>query len=175
MTLYRRIDRLMHQIAAAMALAGGAVLVALVVMTTASVTGRALIVAGLGPVPGDFELVEMGTAFAVFAFLPWCQITGGHARVEVFTARLPRRARAVLDAAADLAFMAVAVLITWRLWLGLADKRAFGETTFILQWPLWWAYAAAFFASVVFVAVSMWCVVRSFSTLAGRQAARPAP
>lgn len=43
------------------AIVGGIVLVALTLMIVASITGRALIGLGLGPVPGDFELVEMGT------------------------------------------------------------------------------------------------------------------
>ena len=45
-------------------------------MSVASIVGRALsgLGLGLGPVPGDFELVEAGTALAVFCFLPWCHL-----------------------------------------------------------------------------------------------------
>ena len=44
------------------AIVGGLVLCAITLMSVASITGRALIGVGLGPVPGDFEMVEVGTA-----------------------------------------------------------------------------------------------------------------
>ncbi len=50
------------------AVVGGVVLVALMLMVVASVAGRALIGVGLAPVPGDFELVEVGVGIAVFFF-----------------------------------------------------------------------------------------------------------
>ena len=165
MALFRQIDQLMRQLAIVSALAGGFVLIALVLMTTVSITGRALVFAGLGPIQGDFELVEAGTAFAIFAFLPWCQYTRGHASVEVFTSFLPERVNEVLLAIGDIVLFAIAVLITSRLWLGLQDKIAFGETTFVLQFPLWWAYAAAFAGACVFTLVSSWCAIRALAGL----------
>ena len=42
-----------------------AMLVLIALMSVASIVGRALSGLGLGPVPGDFELVEAGTALAV--------------------------------------------------------------------------------------------------------------
>ncbi len=53
-----------------MAWFGSLVLVLIALMSVASIVGRALAGFGLGPVPGDFELVEVGTALAVFCFLP---------------------------------------------------------------------------------------------------------
>ncbi len=165
------IDRQMHRLAAASALAGGAVLLALVAMTTASVAGRALVFAGLGPVPGDFELVEAGLAFAVIAFLPWCQINDGHARVDLVAARLPARARAALRIASDLVLLAAAIVIAWRLGLGLVDQLAFPQTTLILQFPLWWPYLVTFGGTIIWVAVAAWCAVRG----AWRHPTGPAP
>jgi TRAP-type C4-dicarboxylate transport system permease small subunit len=49
----------------------------------------------------------------------------------------------------------VIVLIAWRLWAGLMDKINYGETTFILQFPVWWAYAACMAAAAVAVVVSV--------------------
>jgi hypothetical protein len=48
---------LIYRLANWTAIVGGLVLVALTLMVVASVAGRALIGLGLGPVPGDFELV----------------------------------------------------------------------------------------------------------------------
>ena len=49
-----------------MAIAGGLVFVALVIMSIISIVGRKL---GAGPVPGDVELLQMWAAFASACFL----------------------------------------------------------------------------------------------------------
>lgn len=124
----------------ASALAGGAVLLAVCGATLASVGGRALFGA---PVLGDFELVKMGCAVAVFAFLPWCQWQRGNPAVHLFTERAPARLRRVLDAAGHAALAAVAALIGWRLVLGGMELRSYGELTMVLRLPLWWGYVPA--------------------------------
>ena len=157
--MYKAIDKGIHRLAAATALLGGAVLVALVALTVVSVSGRSLIAIGLGPVPGDFELLEAGTAFAVFAFLPWCHLTRAHASVEVFTMKLPGAVNRILLIASDALMLLFALLLFWRHWLGTLDTRLYGETTFILQFPLWWAYAASALGAAVFVVTALWCLV----------------
>ena len=153
-----RIAAAIEWLARALAIAGGLALVAVICLTVASITGRAFVRQGLGPVPGDFELVEALTAFAVFAFLPWCQLRRGHASVDVFTRLLPERANRVIDLVAELLLMLAVTLIAWRLWHGMVDKLRYQETTFILQFPLWWAFAAAFAAAAAGVAVSAYAV-----------------
>lgn len=139
----------------AAALAGGAILIGLTALSVVSILGRWLSgfdgladLAGrwLGPVPGDFELVEMGTAAAVFAFLPYCQLTRGHVTVDVFTMWAGPRLKAFLTLVADLLFAAVSGVLAWRVVLGLLDKARYGESSMILAVPLWWGYvpAAAF-------------------------------
>lgn len=145
------------------AIAGGSVLVAITAMTVVSITGRELNWLGLAPVSGDYELVEAGTAFAIFAFLPWCQMKRGHVTVDLFLARFGPRVNAAVDAISNILMTAVAVLIAWRLWLGMLDKKAYQETTFILQFPLWWAYAAAMTGAVFFAVVCLYTVWRSVS------------
>ncbi|MBX3531458.1 MAG: TRAP transporter small permease [Rhizobiaceae bacterium] len=152
-----------------LAILGGAVLIAITVMTVISIVGRGFIWAGLGPVPGDFELVEAGAAFAVFAFLPWCQINRGHATVDVFTSYLSPGANRVIDLISEAVMTFVIVLIAWRLWYGLLDKLRYNETTFILQFPVWWGYAAAMFAASVGVLVSLFVLyVRFREVVEGR-------
>lgn len=142
-------------------MAGGAALIAAVTLTVVSIAGRGLIAAGLGPIPGDFELVEAGTAFAVLAFMGLCQFHRGHVTVDLFLARLGRRPNAMVDVVANLLMTAAAAVITWRLFLGMLDKRGYGETTFILQFPVWWSFAAALAGAVVFTLVCAYTVWRS--------------
>lgn len=154
-----RIAAVVERLARALAVLGGLALVAVTGLTVASITGRALTRQGLGPIPGDFELVEALTAFAVFAFLPWCQLQRGHASVDVFTRALPRRVNRAIDLVAEIVMTLVVLLIAWRLWHGMADKQRYHETSFILQFPLWWGFAAAFIAAGAGVVVSVHVVI----------------
>lgn len=164
MTRAARLDRAALAASRALAVLGGLVLVALIVMVCVSVTGRA---SGLGPVTGDYELIELGTGFAVFAFLPWCQITGGHARVDLLTHRLGPRGKAVLDALWSCLMAGALAVIAWRLGAGLAAKMASGETTFLRQIPVWWGYAAVMPAAVLAAMIAGWGAVRSVQRVGG--------
>lgn len=169
----RRIDAAVGWLAWAMAMLGGLALMAVMLSTVASVAGRAAIPLGLGPVPGDYELVEVGTAFAVAAFLPWCQWRRGHVTVDIALGPLGPRVNAWVDVTANLLMTLGAGLLTWRMALGLRDKMGDGfyvETTFILQFPVWWGYAAALSGLVAFTLVSAWTVARSVREATGREA-----
>ena len=131
------VGRFLHQACRVAGYAGGTVLIALVLLTVASivlreVTGR--------PIPGDFELVEIGCAIAMFAFLPYCQLVGGNVMVEFVTARAPAKLRGWLDAISNLVYTAIAALLTWRLTLGGHDIFSYSETTMVLGVPVWWAF-----------------------------------
>lgn len=157
------VERLMTRLAQLMALVGGMALIALVLLTVVSVTGRSLVFAGLAPVPGDFELLEAGTAFAVFAFLPWCHLQRGHATVDVLARFFPPALNRCLAVGADTLMLALALLLCRQHWLGTLDKFHYGETSFILQFPLWWAYAAALPGACLFVLTGVWCLWRNFA------------
>lgn len=172
-----------------MAILGGIVLTFLVVLTCVSIAGRLLngffhgdfmesiapgfahwaIQAGVGPVNGDFELVESGVAFAIFAFMPLCQITSGHASVDIIVNMLPARVNSFLRMVIEVVFAAVLVLIAWKLYDGMNSKMRYGETTFLIQFPIWWAYAASLFGAVIaaIVGIYMGCV-RTYEFFTGR-------
>ena len=167
--------RAMEFVARALALLGGTVLLAIVSVVCLSIAGRTLgsigsaladtSLAGLaplfawaGPVTGDYELVEAGTALAVFLFWPWCQISRAHAKVDLFTQALPGRGERWLALLWEVVFAAVIVLIAWRLYEGTLSKAQYGETTFMLRYPVWWAYAACLAAASLAALVGLWCV-----------------
>jgi TRAP-type C4-dicarboxylate transport system permease small subunit len=146
-------------------MAGGAALIAVLSLTVVSIVGRSLIFAGLGPIPGDFELVEAGTAFAVLAFLGLCQFHRGHVTVDIFLSRASRRVNVLVDLLANGLMTAAAGVLAWRLFDGMLDKRSYGETTFILQFPIWWSYALSLLGAVVFAVVCAYTVLRSLREL----------
>jgi len=181
--------KLMLKLSRFMAAAGGFVLTLLIVLTCISISGRLLngffhgdlmqsfapgfaewmIAIGVGPINGDFELVEAGVAFAIFAFLPLCQITSGHASVDILVNSFPKRVNSFLRMVTEIVFAAVLVLIAWRLEAGLVSKLNNGETSFLLQFPIWWSYAASLVAAVVAAIVGIYMgAVRTIEFLTGR-------
>lgn len=170
---------IIERIARLSALVGGLVLTFLIVLVCVSVLGRGLntfghadflsslsegaanwlIGTGVGPVNGDFELVEAGIAFAIFAFFPICQFHGAHATVDIFTSAMPSRIRRALVALWEVLLALVIILIAWRLFAGMEDKRNYGETTLLLQFPVWWAYAASVCAAAVASVVAVYCAL----------------
>lgn len=131
------------------AILGGAMLCALMLMIVVSVSGRALIGVGLGPVPGDFELVEVGTAIAVFFFLPWTYLKGGHATVDLLYMHLPGWGQRLVLIVSDVIMLVVWLALTWMLYEGMLEKREYQETTFIVAMPVWWAYAGCLVGALV--------------------------
>ena len=166
----------MTGLAKALAIVGGLVLITIVVLTCLSVIGRIFNGIGhadfvennllflvpffriFGPINGDYELVEVGIALAIFLFLPWCQLNRGHATVELFTAKFPPLINRWLALLWEVVFAATILLITWRLYVGMTDKMRYGETTFLLQMPVWWAFAACSIAAVLASLVSVYTV-----------------
>jgi TRAP-type C4-dicarboxylate transport system permease small subunit len=55
----------------------------------------------------------------------------------------------VIRLVSDVLMLAVWLLLSWRLWVGLMDKYANHETTFILQMPLWWGFALCMVGAVL--------------------------
>lgn len=152
------------------AIVGGIVLVAVSIMTCVSIIGRSFLWAGLKPVKGDFEMVEAGIAFAVAAFMPWCQLERGHASVGIFIDNLGPRVDSIVHFITDLLLFGTACFLTWRHIYGMLDKQAYMETTFILQYPVWWAYAIMLVGLVAWVLVGAWCTVSSAVAIkTGRQ------
>lgn len=151
--------RLLFLLTQAFAIGGGLLLVALVLMSLVSIVGRRL----LGtPVPGDIEMLQMGTAVACAALLPYCEMMAGHLRVDFFTARASARARARMDAVSHLLLSLVAGLIAWRTAIAADGLRQVGETSMMLAWPVWPAWAALVPSFALFALAGLYNAVAEF-------------
>jgi len=172
-----------------LAILGGVILSAMILMTCLSIAGRhmaaflnsatvqdvmpalanAVLGLGIGRIFGDFELIELGMAVAVFCFLPYCHITIGHARVNIFTSALPDRVNRWLRLLIEAAFLMALVLIAWRLSVGMSNRIRTGQTTYLLEWPLWIPYAACLVAACAAVLVAVYMLgVRIAEALGNR-------
>lgn len=175
-----RVGKVLEKLSRWLAYAGGSVLVAIALVTVVSIIGRALIPFGLKPIKGDFELVEMGCAMAIFAFLPWAQFRRGHVTVDIFIQNLPKRVQAFLGFVGDAALALAAYVILWRLWLGFGEKFPYGsdalraalgfgsrpffvETSYELELPVWIPYAVSLVGAALFFVVALYSVWRALN------------
>ena len=127
------------RIARILAFVGGLLVVALALLVTTSVVLRWL--GGQG-VNGDFEMVQMGLALAVFAFLPLCQAHRGNVMVDTFTLRLPSWMQAAMDVLWDLVYAGFAGFIAWRLAIGAMEAFTSRTTSMVLGLPIHYAIGA---------------------------------
>lgn len=153
------IERVLIILASSLAVFGGLVLSGLILMTVISVVGRSIFNT---PIPGDFELVEIGSAVAIFSFLPYCQLIRANVAVDFFTTRTPPRIKALLDMAGNLLYAGIAALLTWRLALGGIDLKHYGESTMVLQAPIWWGFVPAVISLGLLTLVCAYSVWRSW-------------
>jgi len=146
------------------AVVGGAVLVSMTLMSVASIIGRSLFGK---PVPGDFELIQIGSAICVAAFLPWCQMQRGNIIVDFFTTRASVRTQAWLDVFGALLLAAVMLLVAWRTGVGAVAVKASGETSMIMGFPSWIGYA---FMAPGFALTALVAVYTAYDAWRGRNA-----
>lgn len=165
-SLVAKVDRLVSQLSEMLAIFGGFMLAAISLLTFISILSRELTPMGFAPIPGDFELVEMGVAVAVFSFLPYCHMNKGHMLVDIFIAPLPTPIFNFTTLLGDLAVFCFSVLLSARMWLGLLEKISYKESTMILGMPLWYGYALSLAGLVVFSIVSLFIIWKDISLMA---------
>jgi hypothetical protein len=144
---------LMERLSGIVAVLGGLLALATAMLVVLSVLGRWLsgmpwaqrvassVGVTLGPINGDFEMVQMATAIAVFTFLPYTQARRGNIFVDTFTGRIGARGNSLIDATWDLVYAGMIGLLTWCLAVGAIEHYRSGQTTMLLQIIIWPAIA----------------------------------
>jgi len=128
------ISSILRRLSTGFALAGGVIVLMIVLMSLVSIIGRKLFSA---PVPGDIEVLEMAIAVAVAAFMPICEFTDNHIRVDLIAGLLGSLANNLLISIAHLALAVVAGILAWRTGLLAIDSYAYGSTSTQLALRLW--------------------------------------
>ncbi len=132
------LERLLHVLCDLSAAFGCVILVAMAGMTVVSVVGRAFFE---HPILGDVELVQLGCAVVVAAFLPYAQFKRANIIVDFFTTRASAHTQRRMDAFGTLLYTLVMVLLSWRVAVGGIDIHAAGERSMLMDLPLWATYA----------------------------------
>lgn len=153
---------LLDSLTGLVAVLGGVITLAIAATVTASVFGRNLLDQGI---PGDFEYVQMGTAIAVFAFLPFCQLRRGNIVVDTFSTRWPPRLRILVDTIWDLVYAGIMGLLAFCLFRGALDIKASGTATMVMGTPIWPAVLAC---ALLCALLSLVCLLTATRLLAGK-------
>ena len=129
--------RRLEQCCDASAAIGALVLIAVALMTTVSVVGRAFF---SHPILGDVELVQLGCAVVVTSFLPYTQFRRANIIVDFFTTRASLRTQSWMDGLGCLLYAGMTALIAWRVYAGGLMARDNQEASMLMNLPLWIPY-----------------------------------
>ena len=113
------------------------------------------------PVPGDFEMVQMGVAIAAFSFLPYCQLTGANVTADIFTSRASPRWVALFTLLAAVVAAIFSVILIWRMSDGLASYLEYEEVTTILNIPVWIAFPPILVSLALLIVASVITLVQA--------------
>ncbi len=152
---------MLNRLSAALAMAGALLMLAAAAMVVVSVGLRNFTDS---TVMGDYEIVQMVTAMAAFAFLPYCQARRGNILVDTFTSRLPAAARRGLDALWDLTYAGVAAILAWQLMAGAIGTIESDTVSMILALPVGWTIGVC---SVLAGLLSLVAAATAWSRLMG--------
>src|SRR6188768_417426 len=108
------------------ALAGGVILLALVVITAASAVSNLVIGK---PFTGEYELAKHLVGIAIFTFLPYCQLAGANVTVDIFTEGMGTRAKSAMAVVSSLIAAVFALVLLRQMSLGFGDYWRYGEVT----------------------------------------------
>jgi len=164
-----RVGGLLYSISRVLALIGGFLACAMGALIVASVAARAVIG---WPIPGDYEMTGVINGMVVFAFLPYCQLMRGNVMIDFFTLRASARAKALLDALGSLVFLAVGVVLTWRLVYGALDMYKSSDTTPTLSFPRWITFPFDIACMLVLILVTAYTLAQNLGEVRAGRAPR---
>lgn len=147
------------------ALIGGAVLAGMIGMDVASIVGRVLI---SKTVPGDFELIEIGTAVTALLFLPYCQIMRQNVTIDLLVRDHHARLLPVCNAVGNLLFTVFSAIVAWRSVDGGIDLWRGGDMTSALHLPLWPVFPIVVVTFALLAIVSFYNFLCDIAALRGR-------
>jgi TRAP-type C4-dicarboxylate transport system permease small subunit len=157
----------LERAAAAMAIAGGTILLAIAALTGLNVllhVADAIAPGRLGIVPGYEDLVRLWVGAAVPLLFPWCELRRGHVAVDLLAERLPAAAQRALERLGVALSLALALFLAFWMAQGLLETRADGRIASVLGWPEW-----PFFLPGL-AALLLWAAVAAARLLPGRRA-----
>lgn len=138
---------------------GAVFLIGMALLTCADVVGRLF----KYPIFGTVELVSFMGAIAIACSLPFTHQEKGHIGVELFTRKLPRKVRYIIELCTEILSLVLFLLVSWRMVLYSFRAKESGELSMNLQLP---EYAIIFVLACGFIIFSIIILNSIFQTLA---------
>ena len=126
-------DSLVAWLDATLGLAAALLLFAIMTVTVVDVVGRYIFNA---PLPGAYELIQIGMALLVFLTLPVLSARDEQVRIDAFQRIFPAGLQPALRLASTIISLVVILGFAWLLWRRGESFVASGETTSNLRLPL---------------------------------------
>lgn len=155
-----KVGRVLYNYSAALALFGSFIIAVMGVAITVSVIGRA---SNIGSIAGIYDLIELWTCTAIFAFLPYCQLMRDNVIVDFILTRAPTWIKAFCDATGSLIYLLIGILLTWRLIFGGIEMYQNNETFTTIGFPRWISFPYATICLSLLIIVCIYTLVRSIA------------
>jgi TRAP-type C4-dicarboxylate transport system permease small subunit len=130
--------RILEFLAKLCAIAAGALLTVITLMTCVSLIGRNTVG---WTIVGDFELTGSAAGAAIALFLPLCQLRRGNIIVDFFTAKASLATTEKLDRLGALLLALTMALLAWRTGIGGLNAWGTKAGSMMLGFPEWIVYA----------------------------------
>lgn len=142
------------------ALMGGAILLAIVLVTTVNVGAfgldriARLFGATVTALPGYEDFVRLAISAAALMLFPYCQLRRGHVVVDLLMGRVPRGLQRTLDIVSLLAMAVLGLFLAYWMVVGMLETRADGALSRVLGWPEWPFYLPGIASLVLWAAIA---------------------
>lgn len=159
--------RLAEPIAAFWALAGGVLLVAIMIVTSINVGAFALdalarvFASSVSGLPGYEDFVSLAISCTAMMFLPYCQLKRGHVVVDLFANMFPPALQRGLDRLWLVCVVVLCAFLAYWMVIGMLETRDDNVLTPILGWVVWPTYLPGI-ASLI-----LWGLIAMFQAVAG--------
>ena len=151
---------MIERVAAGWALTGGFGALLIVLVTSLNVgafmVDRLTRLAGVHvtALPGYEDLVRLLVSGVALMFLPYCQLRGGHIRVELLERAMPPGLARALDTLWLLLTVLMALFLAYWMTMGLLETRSDNVLSRVLGWREWPFYLPGVLSMLLWAAVA---------------------
>ena len=129
-----RLDRALFSIESKLALFGGFIILALMLLAVTQILGRKLFNI---PVPGFIDWVEQAMAVFAFVGVAYCHRLGGHIRMDIVVSHLKGRMLWASELLSSLIMLFLITALTYGSWLHFMRAFKNGDSSIDIALPLW--------------------------------------
>lgn len=149
-----------ERLAAGWALAGGVLIIAIMLVTSVNVGAFALdriarlFDAHVAALPGYEDFVRLAISSAALMFLPYCQHRRGHVAVDLLVSKLPAVLRQSLDRLWLVAIVILALFLAYWMFQGLIETYDDRALSPVLSWPEWPFYIPGLLSLILWAVIA---------------------